>query len=696
MVAETGKPAAFGRISSLIPLGLFGVLIYLLPRVAAGDVFRIQLNWIPSMGITLSIVIDGLSLLFAIIICCVGFFVTLYAADYLPETSDRRRFFVYLHGFLLAMLGLVVADNLLGLFVFWELTTIISYLLIGFENESATARQNARQALLVTGAGGLALLVGILLLGQIAGTYDISQLALRSDAIKEDPLYLAVLSMIFLGAFTKSAQVPFHFWLPNAMTAPTPISAFLHSATMVKAGIFLLARMHPVLGGTFAWMGTLVIAGGLTALLGSVLAVKSSDLKRILAYTTIMALGILMMFLGGKTTPALTAAMTFLLVHSLYKSSLFLVVGIIDHQTGTRMLDELGGLLKPMPITAFATAAAGLSMAGFPLFFGFIGKEIMYKGALTEDVFPVYATAAAVLANSLMTAVAGILIIKPFLGNLQNSPRTASEAPPAMWLGPVTMGCLGLIFGIAPDWVGHWLIEPAVKAFHPSMEDIQLKLFYGINEPLLLSVATLSLGTVLYLLRNSLRQVIASTLERIPLRFEQIYSGALDGLAGIARAQTDFLQCGSLHRYLSVIIGFVVVSVGVPLVARGQLPASMPISGTTLTAWLVVGIICLAVIVVVTAGSRLLAICCLGVVGAGVALLFLMYGAPDVALTQLLVETLTVVIVALVLLRLPDLNSRRPVPLPIRLSNAILAVSIWNVDISPHSNGQPNGIGSFR
>jgi multicomponent Na+:H+ antiporter subunit A len=389
-----------------------------------------------------------------------------------------------------------------------------------------------------------------------------------------------------------------------------------------------------------------------------------------------MALGILTMFLGGKTTPSLTAAMTFLMVHSLYKSSLFLGVGIIDHQTGTRQIEQLGGLLRPMPITAFATATAAFSMAGFPLFFGFIGKEIMYKGALTEEVFPVYATATAVLSNSLMTAVAGILIIIPFLGGLQKTPKIAREAPPAMWLGPATMGSLGLIFGIVPDWIGRWLIEPAVRAIHPSMEEIQLKLFYGINEPLLLSIATLSLGAALYLLRKPLRLVIGSTLERIPLRFEQLYSVALDGLAGIARVQTDFLQSGSLHRYLSVIIGFVIVTVGVPLVAGGRLPAALPLSGSTLTGWLVVGIIALAVIVVVAAGSRLLAICCLGVVGAGVALLFLIYGAPDVALTQLLVETLTVVIVALVLLRLPNLNLRRPIPMPVRLSNAILAAAI--------------------
>jgi len=676
MAADKGKKSKIGRASSIIPFGLFGMLLYLLPQVAAGDVFRIQLDWIPSLGITLSLAIDGLSLLFALIICGAGFFVSLYAADYLPAKAETGKFYVYLYGFLLAMLGLVLADNLLAVFVFWELTTLISYLLIGFECELETARQNARQALLVTGAGGLALLVGFLLLGNIANTYDLSQISLQTGIIRADPLYLAVLVMVFAGSFTKSAQFPFHFWLPNAMTAPTPISAFLHSATMVKAGIYLLARLHPILGGTLAWMGTLVVTGGITALLGSVLAMQATDLKRILAFTTIMALGILTMFLGGQTTPALTAAMTFLVVHSLYKCSLFLVVGIIDHQTGTRMIDRLGGLLKPMPITAFAAAAAALSMAGFPLFFGFIGKEIMYKGALTEDMFPVFATTAALLANSLMAAVAGLLIIKPFWGAARKTPLVPREASWAMWLGPVFMGSLGLIFGIVPDWIGHWLIAPAVRAFHPSMEDIQLKLFHGINEPLLLSVLTFSLGIGFYLLNRPLRQVIGDTLQKIPVRFESIYTGALGSIAKIAEIQTRLLQNGSLHRYLSVIIGSVVVGVGLPFVLSYTPPVFVKNFDPPLLGGLLIGIIAAAVIVVVRARSRLLAICALGVVGASIAMLFLMYGAPDVALTQLLVETLTVIVVALVLLRLPSLNSRQPMPSAGKLWNGLLAIAI--------------------
>jgi multicomponent Na+:H+ antiporter subunit A len=676
MVANNAKASIIGWMSSTIPLGLFVALLYLLPQVTAGHVYRFQVNWIPSMGIALSIAIDGLSLLFALIICCVGFFVTLYAADYLPRRAATGKFYFYLQGFLLAMLGLVMADNILAMFVFWELTTIISYLLIGFECELETARQNARQALLVTGAGGLALLIGFLLLGNIANTYDLSRIALQSGTIKADPLYFAVLTMVFIGAFTKSAQVPFHFWLPNAMTAPTPISAFLHSATMVKAGIYLLARLHPILGGTPAWMGTLVVTGGITALIGSILAMKASDLKRILAFTTIMALGILTMFLGGKTTPALTAAMTFLMVHSLYKSCLFLVVGIIDHQTGSRKIDHIGGLLKSMPITALAAAAAALSMAGFPLFFGFIGKEIMYKGALTEEFFPGFATTTALLANALMTTVAGLIIIKSFLGAERKTPLIPHEAPWTMWLGPVFMGGLGLIFGIVPDWIGHWLIRPAVRAFHPSMEDIQLKLFYGINEPLLLSIATLSLGTLFYLLKQPLRQTIDSVLRRIPIRFENIYTGGLEGIVKIAKIQNGILQNGSLHRYLSIIIGSVTLAVGLPFVFSYISPDFGQNPYPSMSGWLLGGIIVVAVVAVVATKSRLLAICSLGVVGAGIAMLFLMNGAPDVALTQLLVETLTVIIVSIVLLRLPRLDARHSALSVGKIWNGILAITI--------------------
>jgi multicomponent Na+:H+ antiporter subunit A len=368
--------------------------------------------------------------------------------------------------------------------------------------------------------------------------------------------------------------------------------------------------------------------------------------------------------------------MTFFLVHSLYKSSLFLVVGIIDHQTGTRQMEQIGGLLKLLPFTFFAAATAALSMAGFPLFFGFIGKEIMYKGALTEDIFPEFATIAALLSNSLMTAVAGILALRPFLGPLKKTPRLPKEAPLTMWIGPVLLGSLGIFFGIIPGWVSRWLIEPAVRAFHWTTEDIQLKLYHGINEPLLLSIITLGLGTTVYFLRGKIRRIIAGFLDRLPLKAEYAYSFTLDAVAWLAKTLTRMLQNGSLHRYLVVVIGSVTLGVGTPLLLHPPAFEVTEFADVGQPGRLVVFIIAAAVVLVVSARSRLLAICGLGVIGAGIAMLFLIFGAPDVALTQLLVETLTVIIVALVLLRLPRLDHQKPKYGAGRLLNGVLAAAV--------------------
>jgi len=661
------------RASCVLPLGLFLGACALVPATAADGSHRLSLPWIPELGINLSFMLDGLSVFFALIISGIGFFVTVYAADYLHGHRHTGRFFVFLHAFMLSMLGLVTADNVIALFVFWELTTIFSYLLIGFEHEEAASRKSARQALLVTGAGGLALLVGFLLLEMISGTYEISRMIPQASPIGAHPLYGAVLFLIFIGAFTKSAQFPFHFWLPNAMAAPAPISAFLHSATIVKGGIYLLARFHPILGGGGAWTCTLMIIGAITAVGGAVLAMGQSDLKKILAYTTITALGIMTMFLGGKTTPSLTAAMTFLLVHSLYKSALFLVAGIIDHQTGTRRLEELGGLLRPMPATAFAAAAACLSMAGFPLFFGFIGKEIMYKGALAEAMCPELAAGAAVLSNALMTAVGAILVIRPFLGRSAGYPAPVREAGVFMWCGPVVLGGIGIIFGIVPDFVGRWLVGPAVHAFHFSVEDIGLSLFHGINEPLLLSMLTLAMGLGFYLTHRRLFQWIKSASEKIPVTAERVYDGCVNGVGRLGRLQTRILQNGSLHRYFFIVAAAFLLSVGYGFLSRAQgFPEVVP-PDLALRQWLWVFGITAAVITVLVTRILLLAICALGVIGAGLAILFLSFGAPDLALTQLLVETLTVVIVSMILFRLPGAGSETKGRLSRRLFDGLLA-----------------------
>ncbi len=658
-IAKVPDCCRAGLISSLLPLFLFALLCLAWPGVIQGRAIQVEMPWIPSLDLSLRFRLDGLSLLFCLIITLAGFFVSLYASSYMAGKQHLGRFFVYLHGFMLAMLGIVTADNLILLFVFWEATTILSYLLIGFDHEDATARDNARQAILITGAGGLFLLLGILLLKAAEGSMILSQWPGFGDGIREHALYPAIFVCVLVGAMTKSAQIPFHFWLPNAMSAPTPISAFLHAATMVKAGIYLLMRFHPLLGGTHLWMGTLVVVGGITALWGAVQALAPCDLKRVLAYTTLMALGIMTMFLGGRSAPSLTAATTFLMVHALYKASLFLAVGSMDHQTGTRDLRHLGGLLPAMPLTALAVAAAAMSMAGFPLFFGFIGKEIMYAGALSEDMFPVFATLAALFSNALMTAVSAVIFITPFLGRRPADMGPVREAPWTMRLGPAVMGGLGIVFGIVPEWVSAHLIEPAVFAFHPSREEIRLSLFHGLNLPLLLSMITLALGSVIYRFRVELRAFVKNILDRLWVTTPGIYQAILDGFIQMASGFVQRFQNGSLHRYLTVIVLAVAMVTGWSWVAH--IPSAFMVPDPR--GLLIPTGICLFILtaagLVVTARRRLVAIAGLGAVGAGVALVFLMFGAPDIALTQLLVETLTVVIVSLVLFRLPPMEGGR-------------------------------------
>ncbi len=646
-----------GLVATLLPLTLFAALCLAWPRVVQGTTFSVHWQWMSALDLPLHFRLDGLGLLFCLIVTGIGTLVTLFAAGYMAGHPHTVRFFVFLQAFMVAMLGIVTADHLLLLFIFWEATTVLSYLLIGFDHRSAEARDNANQAILVTGAGGLALLVGILLLKTAGGSLTLSHWMAAAPDIRHHPLYLSILILFLVGAMTKSAQVPFHFWLPNAMSAPTPISAFLHAATMVKAGIYLLMRLHPLLGGTPAWMSSLVIIGGVTAIWGAVQSLRPCDLKRMLAYTTMMALGILTMFIGGDSTASLTAAATFLLVHALYKAALFLAVGSIDHQTGTRRLDRLGGLWRDMPITAVAVAAATLSMAGFPLFFGFVGKEIMYQGALAEEMFPRFATTLTLLSNALMTAVAGIILLVPFTGKRPEALATIEEAPWSMRCGPTLMGGLCLLFGIIPWWVSDALIQPALRSFSTVATEVQLAIFHGFNAPLLLSILTLTLGAVIYLYRHRLAGLLAAMGTRIPITAQQCYDGGLHLFIAGSRLLVDGLQNGSLRRYLLTIISAFVVSTAAVWWALGNgYSQALGLPVLPLMQWLLMAVIATAIIAVGVARSRILAVGALGVVGGGAALVFLIYGAPDLALTQLLVETLTLIIVAIVLLRLPPLD----------------------------------------
>ncbi|NJO36597.1 MAG: DUF4040 domain-containing protein [Rhizobiales bacterium] len=624
------------------------------PGVAGGDVVTLSWPWVPSLGVDLAFRLDGLSLLFALLISGIGVLVLLYASAYLKHHPDQGRLQILLLAFMLSMLGLVTADHVILLFVFWELTTITSFLLVGFDHEKPEARRSALQALLVTGAGGLALLVGLILLAETAGSYLLSEILAAGPTLTADPLYHPMLALILMGAFAKSAQFPFHFWLPNAMAAPTPVSAYLHAATMVKAGIYLMARLQPALGGTDVWFYALTIAGAVTALWGSLMALRQTDLKLMLTWTTVMALGTLTMFLGSDQRIAVLAAVTFLIVHALYKGALFLVIGNVDHGAGTRDIGKIGGLARFMPVTALIAAAAGLCMAGFPPFLGFIGKELKYEGALAIAEEPFLIASTAIAANAMMVAVALMIVIRVFAGRQKHDAAVIPhEASPLMWLGPLLLAAAGLIAGLFPELIAETLIEPAVTGILQRPTTIELSLWHGINVPLLLSALTLAIGLVLFWQGERMRFVVDTLVSALPLTADRAYDGCLNAAQTIATAVTNRLQTGILGHYLTAVFLVVGIGGGTALYASGWSIDAAEVSPIPLLAWIVAFVVTAAAFVVVVSRSRLLAICALGLIGIGVALFFLMFGAIDVAITQLLVETLFVVLVAIVLLRLP-------------------------------------------
>lgn len=660
-----------GIVPILLAAAIFAGFASLIPDIAAGNVLRWSISWIPSLGVDLAFLVDGLSLTFALLISGIGTLVLLYSNTYLAGHPQYARFALFLTSFMLAMLGLVLADDLIALFVFWELTTFTSYLLIGFSHTSEKSRRNALQALFVTGAGGLAFLAGLILMSILAGTTSISGLIHGDVDLTAEPLYAPLLILLLAGAFTKSAQVPFHFWLPNAMAAPTPVSAFLHSATMVKAGVYFLARMHPALSGTELWFYALTVLGAITAVFASLMAARQTDLKQALAYTTLMALGTLVLFLGQASGYAMTAFATFLIVHSLYKAGLFLVVGCIDKATGTREVDQLGGLGPLMPITAAAAALASMSMAGFPPFLGFIGKELKYAGALAVEQQPMLVAAAVLLANALMLAIAGAVALAPFWSARKPYDRTPTDAPWPMLAGPVVLAVLGALFGVFPGLLQTSLVTPTVTALTGSAENAKvLKLWAGVNLPLILSLATFALGIVLYILRAPLRRVLDATLGRLP-NLDHGWDRFLDGLKALAAWQTRKIQTGRLSQYLLVTFSVIGGGLALTFALRGVPALVFDPWNVSAVSVALIGLLLLAAGVVVNTHSRITAIAALGVVGIATALIFIFYSAPDVAITQLLVETLVVVLMAVVMLRLPSLP-----PMPFRPLNALVSVLV--------------------
>ncbi len=637
---------------AVAPLLAFLHFLSLLPEIAGGRIVIGGYDWVPSLGLRFSWFLDGLSLTFALLITGIGTLVVLYAGGYLKGHPDQGRFFSFIFLFMGAMLGVVVSDGFLMFFIFWELTSITSFLLIGFDHQREASRRAALQALVVTGGGGLLLLAGLLLLWGTTGAVQFSELMQFGDVARASPLYLATLALVLGGAFTKSAQFPFHFWLPNAMEAPTPVSAYLHSATMVKAGVYLLMRLNPVMGSTPAWEVLLPVFGGLTLITGSVLAIRQTDLKLKLAYTTVSSLGLLVLLTGFGSDYAIEAAVLYLVAHSLFKGALFMIAGIIDHETGTRNITRLRGLRKSMPLTFVIAIMAALSMAGLPPFFGFLAKEEIYAALAAADPYSILVTAIAVFGNTLMFAIAFAVALRPFLGQPVETPKHPHEAPVLLWLGPAVLALSGALAALFPGLTHVAISSPMASAVAGVPKVISISLVPHVGVPLALSLLTIVFGSAVYWQLDRIRMLTAYLLHsaRGP---DRGFDHAIAGLVRFAHLVIGIVQPRRLDIYVACTFLSVAAILLVPLTVNGELPSTFALpADLRLHEAGVMLIALLGLIAVLIARDRLTAIVSLGVQGFAVALIFLLFGAPDLAFTQFMVETLAVVILALVMTRL--------------------------------------------
>ncbi|WP_189426217.1 hydrogen gas-evolving membrane-bound hydrogenase subunit E [Devosia pacifica] len=665
--------SAAGWILAVIPASIFLFLASFIEPVTHGEVVRASLSWVPIQQLSLSFLIDGLSLMFAMTISGIGTLIIIYAGAYLAGHEHQGRFLGFMMAFMGAMLGLVLADNMLALFTFWELTSVSSFMLIGFDHYRQAARRAATQALVITNFGGLALLFGAVLMHQLSGSWDMSAIRVGDLQLDAHPLYGLVLALFLIAAFTKSAQFPLHFWLPNAMEAPTPVSAFLHSATMVQAGVYLLARMSPVLGGTDMWTVLLMSFGGVTLLWGAFAALKQTDLKQMLAQTTIASLGLLVMLIGYGNEAAIAAMVVYFIAHAFYKAGFFMLAGVIDHEAGTREITALGGLARAMPVSFVAAVLAGIAMVGLPLTVAYLAKEEMYL-ALQYGGWNLVATVTMVLGNALLGAVGIAVAVKPFLGPKVETPKHAHEGPLGLIAGPAILGIAGVAVALPTDWFGHDVMVPAASAILGEQIESHLTLALNFTSPLLwLSIATWLLALGAFLVLSRARSALRRIDDTVGYSFDAAFDVFMFGLIRGAGALTRFLHHGRLEIYLVVVFTGMALALLVPLFSMNGLEALMPpealgdwravISWPDLTSyeWVVVSIAVIGLVALVVAQNRLVAILSLGVQGVAVAMLFLLFGAPDLSFTQFMVEILSVVILTLVMTRLRlDERDHRP------------------------------------
>ena len=653
LLIRSGRDVAATACATATALALIGLCLHL-PAVLAGGVVTSDIRWLPQIGLDASFRIDGLSLLFGILILGIGLLIILYARYYLAKRDPVGQFYTYLMLFQGAMLGIVLSDNILLLLIFWEMTSLSSFLLIGYWKHLPAGRQGARMALTVTAAGGLAMIAGMLILGNIAGSYKISDILLATDAIQASPYYLPALLLILAGAFTKSAQFPFHFWLPHAMAAPTPVSAYLHSATMVKAGLFLMARLWPVLSGTPEWFYIVATTGLVTMLIGAVIAFFKDDLKAILAFSTVSQLGMITMLLGLGTEAGAIAAVFHIINHATFKAALFMTAGIVDHEAGTRSVRLLGGLRKLMPITFTIGTIAALSMAGIPPLNGFISKEMMLE-ASSHTVWAGYLHLFLIVAGIAATfsvAYSFRFIVQVFLGSERESyPHHPHDPGPGMWLSPALLVVLVILIGLMPMTMVGWLVTASANAVTGLATHPHLALWHGVNTALITSGIAVIGGALLVLFHKPL-QTVWDAMPRPEAK--TIFDAIIRRAARYSQLANDALHDGRLARGASM-MAITIVMAGTFAWATGQAgPVTrdmLPIEPVAL-----IGFILLFVAtgcMVVFHRNRLLALVLIGIVGLIVSCAFIYLSAPDLALTQISVEVATVILMLLALNFLP-------------------------------------------
>lgn len=648
---------ALAWLTAALPAIAFILLLQQTSSIFQGQTLYHSVEWIPSLGLELAFHLDGLALLFSMLILGIGLLIILYARYYLSGRDNAGQFYGFLIMFMTAMLGIVMSANLIQLWFFWELTSISSFLLISYWSGKSEARKGARMALTITGAGGLALLAGLLLIGKVVGSYDLITVLNSGEVIRDSAYYPAILTLVLLGAFTKSAQFPFHFWLPHAMAAPTPVSAYLHSATMVKAGIFLMARFYPVLADTELWFLVVTLTGLTTLLFGAYIALFKHDLKGLLAYSTISHLGLITLLLGLDTKLAAIAAIFHIINHAVFKASLFMAAGIIDHEAGSRDMRQLNGLWKYMPITATLAMVAAASMAGVPLLNGFLSKEMLFAEALHQDILgsmswliPVLVT----LGGALAVAYSLRFIHDVFFnGEPVDLPKVPHEPPHYMRVPMEILVAICLLVGIIPSMTVEPLLKVAAGAvLGGPLPEFTLAIWHGFNIPLMMSALAVVGGCILYYQRHRMFRFQANFPEKdAKLQFEWL----VQYVVHYAQIFLQRIENASLQRYTLLLVLFALVLMGYPLITNhlqsGMRP-ELPLNGLFLAA---AGLLCVGCITTVLFSHlRFIALLMLSVVGLIVSIAFAYFSAPDLALTQLSVEVATIILLLLSLFFLPQ------------------------------------------